>query len=429
MALTVVSQLNKVIYIDLYYFEEYEILAGVFACDVDCLINRIQVADEEYKARLKQMVDITFDGRRLDKIKSQLNEIPFNSKFIVLHGYFDEECFLSALKREVYKLNNFKMYTSQLSQIYELFTQYRTFSFDGEGEKVYIGERDKEKRVCRFCGKKIPEVSFSGSKSHAISEFLGNKSLICLEECNTCNSEFGKTIEPEFSRMLSPMLSMFNIKGKKGYRKTRGKNFVIEHRKPSDEKLFCLKFEYQGEVIDGVRYFDATSIKYVPQDVYKCLCKYVISLIDSKYLPYFQETINWIKSPTRYCKLPKIAISSYGIYPVPCMKVCIRMDNNYDVPYCIAVLSTCNEEYAFIVPFCNKDKYNFTTLKRCMKFKEIVRSSSPIKKWEFEDFSYSTKRPCPNSLSFKVEEGNEHYFGLDSYPSTTNENTVKKQSC
>ena len=48
-----------------------------------------------------------------------------------------------------------------------------------------------------------------------------------------------------------------------------------------------------------------------------------------------------------------------------------------------------------------------------MKFKEIIRSSSPIKKWKFEDFSYSTKHPCPNSLSFKVEEGNEQYFGLE----------------
>ena len=51
MALTVVSQLDKVIYIDLYYFEEYKILAGIFAYDVDCLINRIQVADKGYKAR------------------------------------------------------------------------------------------------------------------------------------------------------------------------------------------------------------------------------------------------------------------------------------------------------------------------------------------------------------------------------------------
>ena len=294
-------------------------MAAVFACDVDCLINRIQVADEEYKARLKKMIEITFDGRRLNKIKSQLNEIPFNSKFLVLHGHFDEEYFLSELRREVYKLNNFKEYTSRLAQIYELFTQYRTFEFYGKGEKVYIGERDKEKRVCRFCGKRIPEVSFSGSKSHAISEFLGNKSLICLEECNTCNSKFGKTIEPAFSWMLSPMLSLLSIKGKNGYRKTRGKHFVIEHRKPSDVKLFYLKFESQGTVIDGVRRFDASSIKYIPQDVYKCLCKYVISLIDSKFLPYFQETINWINSTTRYCKLPKIAIASSNICQTPYM--------------------------------------------------------------------------------------------------------------
>ncbi len=413
MALTVVSQLDKVIYIDLYYFEEYKILAGVFACDVDCLINRIQVADKEYKARLKKMIEITFDGRRLNNIKSQLNEIPFNSKFIVLHGYFDEEYFLSALKREVYKLNNFKAYTSQLSQIYELFTQYRTFEFYGKGEKVYIGERDKEKRVCRFCGKRIPEVSFSGSKSHAISEFLGNKTLICLEECNSCNSKFGRTIEPEFSRMISPALSILNIKGKKGYRKTRGKNFVMEHRKPSDENLFSLNFEYHGVVIDGVRHFDASSIKYVPQDVYKCLCKYVISLIDSKYLPYFQETINWINSPTRYCKLPKIAISMSGIYQAPYMKVYVRMDSNDDVPYCIAVLSACHEVYTFMVPFCNQDKHCFTTSKRYMKFKELVCSLSPIKKWKFEDFSYSTKRPCPNSFDFRVEDGCERYFGLE----------------
>ena len=141
MALTIVSQLEKVIYIDLYYYNEYEILTDVFVCDVAGLINRIQVADEGYKARLKQMVDITFDGRRLNKIKSLLNEIPSNSKFIVLHGYFDEEFFLSALKREVYKLNNFKAYASLLAQIYELFTEYRTFAFNGKGEKVYIGDK------------------------------------------------------------------------------------------------------------------------------------------------------------------------------------------------------------------------------------------------------------------------------------------------
>ena len=413
MALTIVSQLEKVLYIDLYYYKEYEILTDVFVCDVDGLINRIQVADDGYRRRIKKMVDITFNGRILNKIKSQLYEIPLNSKFIVLHGYFDEEFFLSSLKQEVYKLNNLKAYISQFSQVYELFSSYRTFAFDCFGEKRYIGEKNIEERVCRFCGKKTPEVSFSGSKSHAISEFLGNKSLICLEECNSCNSKYGKTIEPEFSKMLSPALSLFCVKGKKGYRKTRGKNFVIENRKPSDENLLCLKFKFQGAVIDGVRHFDATSIKYIPQNVYKCFCKYVISLVDSKYIPYFKGTINWINAPTRYCKLPKIAISGSEIRQAPSLNVCIRKDNNYNIPYCIAILSVCHNRYTFILPFCDQDRYNFTTLKRYMKFKEIVRSLSPIQEWKFEDFSYSAKYPCPNSFDFKIEKGYEHYFGLE----------------
>lgn len=413
MALTIVSQLEKVIYIDLYYYKEYEILTDVFVCDVDGLINRIQVADDGYRRRIKKMVDTTYDGRNLNEIKSQLNKIPLDSKFVVLYGYFDEEFFLSSLKQEVYKLNNPKAYTSQFSQVYNLPSLYRTFTFDCSKEKRYIGERAVEERVCRFCGKKIPEISFSGSKSHAISEFLGNKNLICLEECNLCNSKFGKTIEPEFSKMLSPALSLFRVKGKKGYRKTRGKNFVIENRKPSDEKLFCLKFNFQGPVIDGVRHFDATSIKYIPQDVYKCLCKYVISLIDSKYISYFKKTINWINSSTRYCQLPKIAIRGSEIRQAPDLIVCIRKDNNYNIPYCIAILSACHEEYAFILPFCSQNMYSFTTLKKYMKFKEIINSLFPIKKWEFKDFSYSTKRPCPNSIDFKIEKGNEHYFDME----------------
>ena len=154
MALTIVSQLEKVLYIDLYYYKEYEILTDVFVCDVDGLINRIQVADDGYRRRIKKMVDITFNGRILNKIKSQLYEIPLNSKFIVLHGYFDEEFFLSSLKQEVYKLNNLKAYISQFSQVYELFSSYRTFAFDCFGEKRYIGEKILKKEFVDFVARK-----------------------------------------------------------------------------------------------------------------------------------------------------------------------------------------------------------------------------------------------------------------------------------
>lgn len=406
MALTVVSLLEEVIYVDLEDIEDYNIFAGIFVCDEMNIINRIQIADNEYKLRTERMVNITTTGRFLYDIKSKLCEIPTNSKFIVLRDHYDNEIFLTSLKCEVYKLNQLNRITSKLSQNNDLHSLYETFVFYGGGEKEFIGEKNIEKRVCRFCGKMRPEASFS-NKSHAISEFLGNKSLICLEECNSCNSKFGNTIEPEFSRMLSPFLSLFMIKGKKGYRKAKGKNFIIEPNKRENNDGFYLKFilqnnSYTPEAEDGFHVFDTSANKYVPQDVYKCLCKYVISLIGTQYLPYFKETINWINSSRKYCKLPMLAIDHKNdIYNKPSMTVNIRKNNNYDIPYCIATLTVCDIAVVFIVPFCSKDKYSFTTSKKYMKFKEIVKSSYFLAEWNFIDYSYTKKRYC--AMGFKMK--------------------------
>ena len=50
-----------------------------------------------------------------------------------------------------------------------------------------IGEPQKNKRCCLFCGKMEPEASFT-QKAHAISESLGNKSIVQNEECDECNN-------------------------------------------------------------------------------------------------------------------------------------------------------------------------------------------------------------------------------------------------
>ena len=147
--------------------------------------------------------------------------------------------------------------------------------------------------------------------------------------------------------------------------------------------------------------------------MYKCLCKYVISLIDSKYLLYFQDTIKWINSPTRYIKLPKVAISSADPIRFPYMTINMRSSNNCNIPYCIATLTVCGVIYAFIVPFCVKDRFSFTTMKRYMKFKEVIRSEFYTKKWEFRDFSYSTKRPSPSSFALKSFEDYYNHSSCD----------------
>ena len=409
MTLTVISLLEKVIYVDLENHHDYNIFAGIFVCNDNNVINRIQIADAGFKLRLEKSVNVTIEGQLLDRTKSRLNEIPTNSKFLVLRGYFDESFFLHSLKCEILKLNNSDMYLSHLLQNDDFRSLYKTFMFYCGDEKETIGIKNVYERTCRFCGKKVPEVSFTSKKAHALSEFLGNKSLVCLEECATCNSYFGETIECELSRMLSPTLSLFFIKGKRGYRKTRGKNFVLEPKKQKDGNWHYLEFKQREETpiqeVDGYKFYDASSIKYIPQDVYKCLCKYVISVIDSRYLSYFKETTNWILSPTNYRNLPLIAVDYRNeIHKTPSLTINIRNNDNFNLPYCIGTLYACNTAFAFIVPFCAKDKYTFITPRKFIKFKEIIQSGFPDTKWRFENYSYSTKQSTPYSFSLSLDD-------------------------
>ena len=62
---------------------------------------------------------------------------------------------------------------------------------------VFCTDRDNStiiepsEKICRFCGKKEPEVTFN-KIAHAIPEMLGNKQYISLSECDTCNKKFSK---------------------------------------------------------------------------------------------------------------------------------------------------------------------------------------------------------------------------------------------
>lgn len=57
----------------------------------------------------------------------------------------------------------------------DIYFTYMSFGYDGI--KVCVGEEEKSKRVCRFCGRRMPDVTFN-NVAHAIQEGHGNKLLI-----------------------------------------------------------------------------------------------------------------------------------------------------------------------------------------------------------------------------------------------------------
>ena len=158
---------------------------------------------------------------------------------------------------------------------------------------------------------------------------------------------------------------------------------------------------------------DTSNLKFTPQNVYKCLCKYVISILDNGVLPYFQDTIKWINNKTRYCKLPIVAIgNSATIHSEPILLVSIRKKDDYNYPYCFAILSIANIAFAFIVPFSSKDKYQFKADSKCYeRFQDILRTYFNSLEWSFAKLSSSRK--TQTSIDFSLNIPPECKLGRD----------------
>jgi len=91
---------------------------------------------------------------------------------------------------------------------------YSIHTFNGKASSR-IGEPDKQKRVCRYCHKSMPETTFK-EIAHTIPEALGNKSIITNDECDICNHFFGCGIEQDFISIFDLPRLLFDVSGKKG---------------------------------------------------------------------------------------------------------------------------------------------------------------------------------------------------------------------
>ena len=308
-----------------------------------------------------------------------------------------------------------------IDKINNLSPHYSMLLFDGNSRiATYIGERDKARRVCRFCHLAIPQTSFK-HKSHAISEALGYKSIICNEECDVCNDGFSRTIEPDVVNMNSFLLSLHGISGKKGVRKTSGTNFkcwldrsncqynsqgtfVIQLNEFHIDKT-CMK-----ACLQNLPSLDTSPLKYIPQNVYKCFCKYAISCLDQEQMAYFQKTINWINTPTRYRKLPIAAYCSVD-HPSPLFVLFIRKDQDYRFPYCFASINIASVRYMFIIPFSSQDRFPFTTELQQQFFWSTVRSWFPL--FDIQSMQLSSSKPTHTIIKSKFEINDRCKLGRD----------------
>lgn len=235
---------------------------------------------------------------------------------------------------------------------------FRVFGYDGS-TLVHIGEPKRDKRVCRFCGKSMPEVKFK-KVAHALSESIGNKHIINNEECDSCNENFSN-IEQDFFNRHAGLLSICNIKGKNGARKVKTETVDIYDQHGiltlAPHNMNGSSIKYDSEGVGSLDF--SLHMKYHPhrpQNVYKCLVKYALSVMDTDDVANFGKAITWITSNNLFIRqLPKVICYETIFHLQPRCSVFIRNERNDKFPFAFSIVEFANIGYCFMIPFGNDE--------------------------------------------------------------------------
>lgn len=242
-------------------------------------------------------------------------------------------------------------------------------------QRRYVGQSIKSERKCRFCGQSMPQVTFE-KKSHAISEALGNKKVWCLEECDCCNEYFGKTIERDIINLFSPYRSLYKVKGKEGVPTTKGKNFKISEELFS----FTLPFDNTEDLKNKTFVLDTSNYKYIPQNVYRCLCKYALSVVNRKLLNKYDDTLLWIRGTKQFDNLPLLGFcNKSSIIQEPHLLIFQRKIAENQYPLLAGCFFVGAIGIFFVVPQDGTDMYIqsesfYELLKNYSDYKDLVRT-------------------------------------------------------
>jgi len=265
-------------------------------------------------------------------------------------------------------------------------------------------------RKCRFCALSEPDISFENDTAHAVSESLGNVYFICNDECKSCNHHFS-TIEQSFYRAHAPMLMMCGIEGKdNGKRKSNVKSV-----NGADCKISLSNQGFMIAVKDAYYkkfYTDATTThsfnfnpilkfeKFKLIDVYKSLCKYIISMLPNNYISHFQATIEWLMGKRTIEKIPNVVTTVTELTKHPILGYFIRQNEDQN-PYAIGFFRFAMVTYLFIIPGANNE-FEYPSDDWLMKFADNLHGGNSI--WYYKDLN-SSEKIAPK---FQIEINNIH---------------------
>ena len=373
--------------------------------------NDLQQNTVEFRKKFSSFVQKyeTVDPK-IQQLNSYFQNLEDNEYFIfVLNSTLSIEYFihyfqhLQALKDNVSP----EIIERKIANNLEEIRKYYDISTFNALTKNRIGEYDKTKRICRFCNKSTPDVTFR-KVAHTISEALGNKKIITNDECDSCNEKFGTGIEDDFIVYLDLIRITNAIKGKNGIpKKIKGKNLEIE----TTGKQITIKQMRPVEIVNCPDFNDL-NLRFEPnkkiktQNIYRALVKYALGVIDKEYLVHFSETIEWVNGSKDFEKLPKIAVltSSQSFLKHPQIIVALRKTDEKNLPYAIAEFGFTCWRFVYILPATNEDRYSFTTEEEYQKFWQFFKQYSSTPNWTFKTMNGVVAETIPVDIIVDINK-------------------------
>ncbi|KVQ35723.1 hypothetical protein WK03_35230 [Burkholderia cepacia] len=225
------------------------------------------------------------------------------------------------------------------------------------GVKVVLGSSGP--RVCRFCQRRAPEVTFR-LKAHAIPEAFGNKGMVSRYECDECNKHFGSTIENDLGNWSLPMRTLLRISGKKGVPtlKNERDGWRIECDDGTELKVSHNRIDSVFEVDEAQKLirFNLKRGPFVPLGVRKALVKIGLTLLPDTEVQNFAESIKWIRDPQhsneQMVRMPVLRTLRPGPMNGQMITAAVlrKSEPNSSLPYAFLILSVANETYQVMLP-------------------------------------------------------------------------------
>lgn len=361
-----------------------------------------QAALEHFVSKYKQQMPT------LNRLKESFKKLADDEWFYVLPPAKMDTVTRFELESSLNDLNGVSSAISRESisaNFLSLITNYEIVSFkvDQKG-KIKIGNARGKDKQCRFCGHRHPDVTFS-KEAHAVSEALGNKKLICVDECDKCNEFFDEEFERDFIYYHDLARTIHGVKNKENkVPKMKGKSYTLSKNDEYNLSIMT-STEVERECENGPPKKITLSTNYMisRQNIYKALCKFALSILDSEKIVHFADTKKWLQCKKEIKQLPKIAVlsgsKSFGAHPT--ITLFLRQTDNRSIPYLVGEFTFSCYIYYFIVPGSSMDDRNFLEDEEYSEFTECFKYITNMRNLGFADFSDNIQRRLEYVIHFQ----------------------------